>query len=102
MVQTKAGEKEAHSCWIIAAHGYVSLPSGPTARLLGLVKCLNTANTLKEKSGTRLTLKKVLEDNQDVFREELGQMADLTAKLKLKEDAELVFTKARPVPYALQ
>ena len=80
----------------------MSLLSGTTAELLGLVKRLDTANKLEEKSEARLTLKNVLKDNQDVFRDELGQMADLTAKLKLKEDAEPVFMKVRPVPYALQ
>ena len=104
LAQTKAGRKEVLSCWIIAAHGDVSLLSGATAELLGLVKRLETANTLKqtEKSAVRLTLSKVLKDNQEVFRDELGQMADLTANLKLKKDAEPVFKKARPVPYALQ
>ena len=102
VAKTKAGGKEALSCWIIASHGDVSLLSGTTAELLGLVKRLDTANKLEEKSEAKLTLNKVLRDNQEVFRDELGQMADLTARLKLKEDAEPVFMKARPVPYALQ
>ena len=96
VARTKAGRKKALSCWIIAAHGDVSLLSGTTAELLGLVKRLDTANKLDEKSEARLTLKKVLKGNQDVFRDELGQMADLTAKLKLKEDAEPVFINRRP------
>ena len=35
---TKPSKKEALGCWIIAAHGDVSLLSGTTAELLGLVK----------------------------------------------------------------
>ncbi|XP_043208414.1 uncharacterized protein K02A2.6-like [Amphibalanus amphitrite] len=62
----------------------------------------DTVNQLEKDGGSRLTLKKVFADNQEVFKDELGQMADLTAKLKLKDDAEPVFRKVRPVPYALQ
>ncbi|KAL5475243.1 hypothetical protein EMCRGX_G027319 [Ephydatia muelleri] len=37
-----------------------------------------------------------------LFREELGKMAKITARLTRKEDTSPVFMKARPVPYSLR
>ena len=47
------------------------------------------------------SLNEILTEYNDVFRKELGMMKGVEAKIHLQPDAQAVFCKARPVPYAL-
>ncbi|KAL5503240.1 hypothetical protein EMCRGX_G010160 [Ephydatia muelleri] len=47
-------------------------------------------------------IKALLRKFPQLFREELGKMAKITARLTRKEDTSPVFMKARPVPYSLR
>lgn len=49
-----------------------------------------------------LTLSAVLQENAEVFKEELGQLHELTAKLVVKPDTKPRFCRPRSVPFALQ
>ena len=64
LAATKANNKEVQSCWVIAAKGKLSLLSGTTAQLLGLVK----VNTEEVRAvGTTKTVEEVLSQNSEVF-----------------------------------
>ena len=102
LASTAANGREVQSCWLIAAHGQVSLLSGTTAELLGLIATGERVNQVTEKGPAKRTLDQILTDHKEVFEERLGQLADVKASLKLKENAAPVFRRARPVPYALQ
>lgn len=52
------------------------------------------------KEDTDLTT--VLNRYPEVFKEELGNMKDITVKLNIKPDSHPKFLKARPVPYAIR
>lgn len=47
-------------------------------------------------------LQSILEKHDQIFRDELGNMKDITVKLHVKPDSKPVFRKARPVPYAIR
>ncbi|XP_029690263.1 uncharacterized protein K02A2.6-like isoform X1 [Takifugu rubripes] len=47
-------------------------------------------------------LQSILEKHDQIFRDELGSMKDITVKLHVKPGSEPVFRKARPVPYAIR
>ncbi|XP_061151222.1 uncharacterized protein K02A2.6-like [Syngnathus typhle] len=47
-------------------------------------------------------LQEILEKHEEVFRDELGSMKDITVKLHVKPGSKPVFMKARPVPYAIR
>eukprot|EP00731_Ephydatia_muelleri_P018557 Em0011g597a len=47
-------------------------------------------------------IKALLRKFPQLFREELGKVAKITARLTRKEDTSPVFMKARPVPYSLR
>ncbi|XP_057692513.1 uncharacterized protein K02A2.6-like [Corythoichthys intestinalis] len=47
-------------------------------------------------------LQVILDKNEEVFREELGSMKDITVKLHIKPGSKPVFMKARTVPYAIR
>ena len=47
-------------------------------------------------------LQQVLEENQDVFKEELGTLNGMEAKIYVDEKSSPRYLKARPVPYALK
>ncbi|XP_057685312.1 uncharacterized protein K02A2.6-like [Corythoichthys intestinalis] len=47
-------------------------------------------------------LQVILDKNEEVFREELGSMEDITVKLHIKPGSKPVFMKARTVPYAIR
>ena len=49
-----------------------------------------------------MTMQEVLDQNAEVFKEELGKISQIKAKLSLKKEAKPAFRKARSVPYALQ
>ncbi|XP_043916150.1 LOW QUALITY PROTEIN: uncharacterized protein K02A2.6-like [Protopterus annectens] len=49
-----------------------------------------------------LTLQDVLENNEEVFKEELGTWRGPPAKIHVKENATPRFYKSRPVPYAMK
>lgn len=44
----------------------------------------------------------LLSEYNDLFGDDLGELRGYTARLELKEDAKPVFTRARPVPLAMQ
>jgi len=44
----------------------------------------------------------VIQNHSDLFKDELGTIKGLSAKLELKEGASQKFFRARTVPYALQ
>ena len=102
LATTVANGREVQSCWLIAAHGQVSLLSGTTAELLGLITTGKDVNQIAEKGTAKRSLSQVLKEHSEVFEDRLGQLADIKASLKIKESAEPTFRKARPVPYALQ
>ncbi|XP_056912821.1 uncharacterized protein K02A2.6-like [Takifugu flavidus] len=47
-------------------------------------------------------LQSILEKHDQIFRDELGSMKDITVKLHVKPGSKPVFRKARPVPYAIR
>ncbi|XP_043227351.1 uncharacterized protein K02A2.6-like [Amphibalanus amphitrite] len=102
LATTAVNGREVQSCWLIAAHGQVSLLSGVTAELLGLISTGKHVNQVAENGSQRLSLEAILKENKDVFEDKLGQLADVKAHLRLKETAEPVFKRVRTVPYALQ
>ena len=51
---------------------------------------------------TQLSLSDIKTRNAHLFSDELGKLANFTAKLYLKETAVPVFMRARPVPYAMR
>ena len=52
--------------------------------------------------GTNLTLQKVLNRHPDAFKEELGELRGVTAKIHVNPDARPRFEKVRPVPFAIR
>ena len=102
LASTGANGREVQSCWLIAAHGQVSLLSGTTAELLGLISTEKSVNEVTEKGPFKRSLGQILDEHKEVFEEKLGQLADIKANLKLIERAEPVFKRVRPVPFALQ
>ena len=102
LATTAVNGRTVQSCWLIAAHGQVSLLSGVTAELLGLISTGKHVNQVAENGSQRLSLEAILKENKDVFEDKLGQLADVKAHLRLKETAEPVFKRVRTVPYALQ
>ena len=102
LASTAANGREVQSCWLIAAHGQISLLSGTTAELLGLISTERSVNQVAEKRPAKHSLEQILDEHKEIFEEKLGQLADIKANLKLKEKAEPVFKRVRPVPYALQ
>ena len=75
------------ACWVIAAKGKVSLLSGATAQLLGLVSLMEHVQAVKPDEPK--TMQEVLEENQEVFKEELGKISKIQAKLNLKKGPNL-------------
>ena len=53
------------------------------------------------KNGTNTTLQEVLDHYSEVFRDELGMMTGVTAKIHLGPEDTPRFHKARSVPFAL-
>lgn len=51
---------------------------------------------------TTLTLQGVLEEHRAVFRDELGKVQGVTAKIHVDPEAQPKFHKARPVPFSLR
>lgn len=98
---TAVREKEVETCWVVAAKGQVSLLSGTTAQLLGLLE-LKTDEASAVLGAGKAGLEDILDKNKEVFEENLGKISQVKAKLILKKDAKPVYKKARPVPYALQ
>ena len=47
-------------------------------------------------------LDKVIDMNEEVFRNELGRLKDFEVNLKMKEGVKPKFYRARPIPYALK
>ncbi|XP_039518223.1 uncharacterized protein K02A2.6-like [Pimephales promelas] len=58
--------------------------------------------TVRMVSRENTELRGVLEKHTDVFKDELGTMKDITAKLDIKPDGKAKCCKARPVPYAIR
>ena len=52
--------------------------------------------------GTMLSLQQVLDKHSDVFREGLGELRDVTAKLYINKDERPRFFPARPVSFAMR
>ena len=52
--------------------------------------------------GSSRTLKSVLEQHRDVFKDELGTLQGVEAKIYVEEGARPRFEKARPVPFAIR
>ncbi len=50
----------------------------------------------------RLTLQRILQKYSDVFRDELGAIKGVTAKIEVDQDVQPRFCRARPVPFALR
>ena len=48
------------------------------------------------------TLQQVLEEHSEVFREELGELHNVKAKIYVDKDTQPVFHKARQVPFAVR
>ena len=48
------------------------------------------------------TLQQVLEEHSEVFREELGELRNVKAKIYVDKDTQPVFHKARQVPFAVR
>ncbi|XP_051792932.1 uncharacterized protein K02A2.6-like [Acanthochromis polyacanthus] len=63
--------------------------------------CLNWQE-VRKLSPNSAQLQVILEKHEEVFREELGSMKDITVKLHVKPGSKPVFLKARPVPYAIR
>ena len=49
-----------------------------------------------------LSLEQILENNKEVFSEELGLLKGVEVKLALNPEAPPIFCKTRPVPYAMR
>ncbi|XP_060780909.1 uncharacterized protein K02A2.6-like [Neoarius graeffei] len=82
---------------------YVAMGNCPS--ILGRVWLENLQlnwQTVKMLSPSARKLETVLQRHQEVFKNELGLMKDITVKLSLKTDARPKFLKARPVPYAIR
>lgn len=47
-------------------------------------------------------LQAILEKHEEIFRDELGSMKDITVKLHVKPGSKPVFMKDRPVPYTIR
>ena len=60
-----------------------------------------TVSKAQEKTGQQW-IKVLLRKHPGLFREELGRMSKIAARLMVKEDTSPVFLKARPVPYSLR
>ncbi|KAL5475498.1 hypothetical protein EMCRGX_G025319 [Ephydatia muelleri] len=60
-----------------------------------------TVSKAQEKTGQQW-IKVLLRKHPGLFREELGRMSNIAARLMVKEDTSPVFLKARPVPYSLR
>ena len=60
------------------------------------------ANKVCSKIDVKDELKKTLNKHSKIFSEKLGKIRGLTAKLNVESGATPKFTKARPVPFALQ
>lgn len=58
--------------------------------------------TVRKLSHSSTPLQEILEKHEEVFRDELGSMKEITVKLHVKPDSKPVFMKARPVPYAIR
>ncbi len=56
--------------------------------------------TTMDKSATRLNT--LLEENSEIFKDELGTMEGIQAKLTLREDATPRFHRPRPLPFAVK
>ena len=52
--------------------------------------------------GTMLSLQQVLDKHSDVFREGLGELRDMTAKIYIDKDERPRFFPARPVSFAMR
>ncbi|XP_033646848.1 uncharacterized protein K02A2.6-like [Asterias rubens] len=57
-------------------------------------------NKLDQNKDTKLTA--LLEEYDELFKEEIGELKGIKGNLILKENAQPVFLKARQVPYALR
>nr|XP_033477362.1 uncharacterized protein K02A2.6 [Epinephelus lanceolatus] len=57
---------------------------------------------VRKLSPSSTQLQVILEKHEEVFREELGSMKNITVKLHVKPGSKPVFLKARPVPYAIR
>ena len=53
-------------------------------------------------NSTNSHCKSILDRHSSVFKDELGQVQGVTAKLHVKPNSQLKFYRARPVPYALR
>ncbi|XP_039519644.1 uncharacterized protein K02A2.6-like [Pimephales promelas] len=58
--------------------------------------------TVRMVSRENTELRGVLGKHTDVFKDELGTLKDITAKLDIKPDGKAKCCKARPVPYAIR
>ena len=52
--------------------------------------------------GNPPALEALLKRSEIIFKQELGKMKDIKAKVRVREDAKAKFFKPRPVPYALK
>ena len=69
-------------------------------QLLHRVHVVDSPSSKLEPSNPKL--RQVLERHSAEFRDELGTITELTAVIHVKADAQPVFCRARPVPYALR
>lgn len=58
--------------------------------------------TVKMLSPTAMKLATVLRKHDEVFKNELGSMKDITVRLSVQPNAKPKFLKARPVPFAIR
>ncbi|RXN30206.1 Retrovirus-related Pol poly from transposon opus [Labeo rohita] len=58
--------------------------------------------SLKQGTTTQLSLKAVLDNHKDLFKDGYGKIRDFQARIRVERDSKPIFHKPRPVPYALR
>ncbi|RXN17967.1 integrase core domain [Labeo rohita] len=58
--------------------------------------------SLKQETAIQLSLKAVLDNHKDLFKEGYGKITDFQSRIRVKRDSKPIFHKPRPVPYALR
>ena len=71
----------------------------PWSTIFNLESSCHSAKTMEN---TDSKLKKILDENKKLFNEEPGLLRGFEAHLDIKENAQPIFCKARPVPFAIK